>query len=1623
MGVTTLSNATPVDTGETAASWYYEIKEHKGYYSIVWHNSHVVAGRPIAILLQYGHGTGTGGYVMGRDFIMPAIRPVFDRMSDDAWREVTKVLMATIDDKVVAMSFESSKFESGVNSSINALNKLKSALTFGNAGKGLDEIDDSAKKVDLSPIAKAIDAIKSKFSALSVIALTALTNIVNKAVDAGLKLVKSLTLDPIMEGFKNYETRINAVQTIMANTGLSGKKGLGQVNAVLAELNTYANKTVYNFSEMAKNIGTFTAAGVGLKTSAESIKGIANLAALSGSTSDQASMAMYQLSQAIAANQVKLQDWNSVVNAGMGGKVFQKALFTTGKALGTIKGTRMDETFGQWTKAGNTFRGSLQSGWLTGKVLTTTLKGFTGDLTAAQLKSMGYTADQAKQIQKLGIVARNAATKIKTMTQLQQALKEEVATAWSAIFSTIFGNILQATSLFSKIHTVAEKALTQPIYNLNRLLEAWAKLGGRSLAIDALKNAFKALADVMKPIKEAFFNIFPPETGKQLYDLTKKFDDFTKSLIPSPKTVDDLKRTFQGLFALLDIGKQIVSGIFIVFGKLFGAVTKGGSGFLDLTGSIGDFLVSVDNALKKGGQLHSFFETLGNIIAAPIRVLGMLKDALVSVFTGVDPKASAGFSGAMAGIVASLAPLRKILDVAKRAWDKFVQGMGQSGPTLQKAVDAIVQLFANLGTDISNAIQNTDISGILTVIRTGLIGGIFLLIKKFVQGGFAKGLGGGIIASVGESFEALTGSMVAMQQSIKAATLMEIAAALGILTASIVALSFIPADKVSNAMATLTIAMGELLGAMALLDKIGDSKGFLKLPIIASSMVILAAAVGILTLSVKALSGLDWSSLVKGLVGVGSLLVGIAKASGPLSKSSGGLIKAGLGISSIAIAMRILASAVGAFGGLSWAALGKGLGSVAIALGAIGGASRLFPSGMVRIGLGLIGVSTGLKLLAGAVSQFGHMAWGEIAKGLVAVAGSLLIIAAAMKLMPTSMVAQAAGLLLVAAALQGMGKAIASFGGMSIASLAKGIGTLALSLGILATALIFMEGSIAGAAALAVAAASIALLAPALTSMGKQSWGSIIKGMVELAATMVILGAAGALLTPVAPSLLALGAAMLAIGGGLALAGAGIALIGTGLSQIAIAGPAAMAILLKALEGLMAYIPKFVHLFVNGFVQIVTEIGKAAPKFVTALGQILDALFKAVIKAAPGLAKAFDALMKAAIKVIEDNFPNLVSMGMKMLIALLKGIKNNIGKVVTQVAQIITTLLRAITNHLGQIQAAGANALAHLLKGVANNIKTVLNAGVSVVTSFLQGIANNLGKIIKSGANVVSKYVGALGDGASKLISAGGKFIEHIITGVGNQMGGIVRSASNTMGKFISQISSSSVQLVNKGAQAILNFMNGVKGAINRYEPQMISAGFGIGSAIVQGMINGVAHLGGALISRVENLIASLPSKAMKLLHIGSPSKVFFDIGKNVMLGLTNGIVQHGEQSISAVEDVTNSLINTMSLIPASLSEMSDMNPVITPVIDLTQVKAGANQMNGIITTTPVVGSASYGQAASISSAQADQSAVNDAVVAPGATAIKFEQNNYSPESLSPIDIYRQTKNQLSQAKQMLAIA
>lgn len=465
-------------------------------------------------------------------------------------------MSSTVDNRVVEMRFDNKQFESNVKTSIGTLGKLKQSLNLSGAAKGLDSVNTAAKKVNFSGMNNAIDTVKVRFSALETMAVTALANITNSAVNAGKRMVAAFTIDPIKTGLAEYETQINAIQTILANTESKGTT-LTDVNAALDELNTYADKTIYNFTEMTRNIGTFTAAGVDLDKSVAAIKGIANLAAVSGSNSQQASTAMYQLSQALASGTVKLMDWNSVVNAGMGGQVFQDALKETAR----VHGIKIDEMI----KKQGSFRETLSEGWLSSEVLLETLQKFTGDLNEQQLKAMGYTEEQIKGILQLGQTANDAATKVKTFTQLMDTLKESAQSGWTNTWEILFGDFGEAKTMWTAVSDALGTIINNSAEARNELLGAafdspWKKLN------NALNENGVSIEEYQKRVKDV-----SKSHGKDLDALIKEYGSFEKAVRSGAVGADVLKESLKGV----SVGGEEVSA---KLDKINGTLKRGANG-------------------------------------------------------------------------------------------------------------------------------------------------------------------------------------------------------------------------------------------------------------------------------------------------------------------------------------------------------------------------------------------------------------------------------------------------------------------------------------------------------------------------------------------------------------------------------------------------------------------------------------------------------------------------------------------------------------------------------------------------------------------------------------------------------------------------------------------------------------------------------------------------------------------------------------------------------------------------------------------------------------------------------------------------------------------------------------
>ena len=401
-------------------------------------------------------------------------------------------MSTTIDDRVVEMRFDNSDFEQNVGQTLSTLDKLKLALNLPGATKGLDDISAAAAKVDMAPMSRAIDTVQAKFSALDVVAFTALQNITNSVMNTGKKIIDQFTIEPIRTGFSEYELKMGSVQTIMASTGES----IDTVNKYLEELNKYSDQTIYSFSDMTQNIGKFTNAGVKLKDAVAAIKGVSNEAAVSGANANEASRAMYNFAQALSAGYVKLIDWKSIENANMATVEFKNELLKTAVAVGTVakaedgmyqvltennKGSTMEDVI----DATHNFNDSLNFQWMTTEVLTQTL------------------ARYADELDPLGQKAYAAAQDVKTFSMMMDTLKEAAQSGWATTWEIIVGDFEEAKVVFTDFANIFSNIIGSFDDARNRLLRgglssSWKQFGDLITDSGVAMNEFEeSLADVV----------------------------------------------------------------------------------------------------------------------------------------------------------------------------------------------------------------------------------------------------------------------------------------------------------------------------------------------------------------------------------------------------------------------------------------------------------------------------------------------------------------------------------------------------------------------------------------------------------------------------------------------------------------------------------------------------------------------------------------------------------------------------------------------------------------------------------------------------------------------------------------------------------------------------------------------------------------------------------------------------------------------------------------------------------------------------------------------------------------------------------------------------------------------
>lgn len=1401
----------------------------------------------------------------------------------------------TVDERVVEMRFDNKQFEQNVQTSLSTLDKLKRSLNLDGAAKGLEDVNSAAKNCNMSGLTSAVETVHAKFSAFEVMAVTALANITNSVINTGKQMLHSLTIEPISQGFEEYELKMGSIQTIMMSTGAS----LEEVNGYLQELNTYSDKTIYSFQDMTSNIGKFTNAGVKLEDAVMAIQGISNEAAISGANANEASRAMYNFAQALSAGYVKLIDWKSIENANMATVEFKTQLLEAAVAAGTVEktadgmyrvltennqGSTMDEAI----NATKNFNDSLQYQWMTTDVLVNTLR------------------DYADETTEIGKKAFAAAQEVKTFTQLMDTLKEAVGSGWAMTWEILFGDFEEAKTLWTSLSNAIGGFIDAQSDARNSMLQGWKDMGGRTALIEAAKNAFEGLASVVKPISEGFREIFPPITSERLYNLTVGLKEFTSHLKLGESASKNLKNTFKGLFAVLDIVKQAFSAVFNAIVPLFG-------GLDDLGGGIGEWLVALDEFIKKNDIFNKAIQGVIGFVgkaagafkdfAAEIKDrfnlpdLDEIKESLKDFLNLVKEKIK------LPGLELIHATLERIHErmshVGESAGNmkngvlnaieamgnalancKFLQLLQALWNGVKAIGGGIAKALSGLADTLIEKVSNADFSGAIDLLNGLSIGGIALAVTKFLKS-FTEPLEGlqGILDGVTGILDGVRGCFEAYQTQLKAGTLLKIATAIGILAASIVVISLIDSEKLSASLGAMTVMFADLIGAMAVFNKLGGftGKGSTKLIVFAGAvlilssavkkladlsweqlakglvgvgvllaeldafmatakfskkatstatgMVILAAAVKILASVVKDLADLEWEQLGKGLVGVGVLLAEVDIFLNT-AKFGGKAISTATGMVILAAAMKILASVCKDFGEMKWEEIGKGLTSVGILLAEVAAFTNLTGNAkhVISSGLALIEIAAAMKIFASAMSDFAQFSWEQIGKGLTAMGGALAEVAIATKLMPKNMVGIGTGLVIVGAALEIVAHSLGKMGNFSWEQIAKGLVTMGVALTELAVGLNFMKGTLSGSAAMLVAAAALAVLTPVLSVLGAMSWVSIAKGLVTIAGAFTVLGVAGAVLTPLVPTILGLSGAFALIGVGVLAIGAGLLAAGTGLSALAVGFTALAA---AGAAGATA--------IVASLTVIITGVAALIPAVLEKIGEGIIAFCRVIAESAPAIGEAIKAVVLSLLDVLLECVPQIADGALALIAAVLEALVKYTPSIVDSIFQFLIKVLEGIAKNLPELIKVAIDVLMAFFSGIVDAL-----SGIDVDT-LVKGIAGiGLLSAIMLALSAVASLVpgamaGVLGMGVviaelALVLAAIGALAQipglswligeggKLLEGIGTAIGQFI---GGIVGGFMSGVSSQFPQIGADLSAFMTNIQPFIEGA-SKIEPSMM---------------------------------------------------------------------------------------------------------------------------------------------------------------------------------------------------------
>lgn len=1533
--------------------------------------------------------------------------------------------MATqIENNVVSMSFDNSNFEKHANTTLSTLDKLRKSLNFSGTADSLNDVSAAFSNVDTSTLQNGVQEVHNRFSALEIMAITALTNITNKAVDAGTRIAKALTLDSIASGFSEYELMMNSVQTIMSGTGES----LDVVMSKLDELNQYADDTIYVFSDMTQNIGKFTNAGVDLETAVQAMKGLSNEAALSGANAVEASRAMYNIAQSLSMGYMQYIDWKSIENANMATKDFKENLVETALDLGTLTEAAVKAQ----PSINALFKDKLKDGWLTNDVLLQTLSKYSDETT------------------ELGKKAYAAAQDVKTFHQMWDTALEAAGSGWAKTFQYIVGDFDQAKTLWTSVSNYLNDVIGKQADARNALFKTWNEAGGRQYVIDGLTQAFHALRKVTLNIGLAFKDVFEGLDNSKLFDLSTSFFYFAKnlneSLAPAAK---DIRHTFQGLFSVLDIGIQVVTAIGRAFYYLVSNSGLGGlaKSILGVTGTFGEFIYGIDQSLKKNDTFYKALKRVADFLLTIPRGANAAFKALTGMdfLTAIDKfsdklgylldhlsELGNKFQEFAGGILGSA--LKNITDKFNAIGDSFDK-TGEKAGLLETIFTGLFKVLSSIGTGIltvmdkigeglTKAFSQTDMTTIMDFINTAGLAGSFsaflIQLKNLLDP----------LDDIGDMITNIREDLAILQTAVKADVILKIAEAVGILAVSCLVLASIDADRLAAPFAVITGFMTELSVAFGIMDHFANSsdtfgeaiKGLIDATaqkMQADVMVKMAGSILILAGALKVISSIEPERLTGSMTALSILLGEMTGVSLALS-NFGGSSKVG-GFISMATSIVILAGALKIISTIDTDKLSTSVFALTIVLTelttAMTALSFMDGKQIKKACSGLIGFSAGIVILSVALKMMGDL--DNIGQSLLTFGFTLAAITTAFKLMPngSTVMAQsvgitilAAGMLLLTQSLKTMGEmdseqmqvaltglvvslaaVVASMeainlmmdekqmiaasaalatatgvivvlgatlkmlGGMSMGEMGVALLGFSGSLMVLAVALNTMKGTIGGAGALIIAAGAMMLLVPSLKLLSTIPFGTMMLTLVELAAAIGLLAGASILLGPVLPIMAAFAGTLALFGAAAALVGVGVLALATGLATLAVSGVAGATAMVGVLSVLLGAIPMVVNaigLFFKSLLMVYIEL---IPLIVEAVAATITATLNKIKELTPLIGQTILVVGKTVLLVLRELVPDIIETGYVLL----------------------ASLMTSLRDHISEIAQLGIDIVTELLNGIAIGLPNLIDSAFNVIISFIDG----LGQAIEDNAedirnamigfcvhlwNAFCEFFG-IHSPSTKMNEGGVDLIDGLIEGIDSMIESVKTKIGELKDAVLAKLSEKIESFKEKGQAFMNKVRDGAESVRESLKSKMTSIAESmkdklnekkeefktVGSNFMEGLKNGIESMRDTVYNKASEIGGTLLSKLKSALKEASPSKATFEMGQFVDEGLINGMDDLKKKVTKAAVGVANSVLsslsNTIDEEQDSIYDIFDISPSIKPMLDLSGIQNGVRSISDLI--------------------------------------------------------------------------